>query len=131
MSLQQRQPRIDKLFDINTTKKDFRFHRCFSLNVSKTGLLIASTNDIELSKGDLLHLVIDPWEIFFEQAIACTAFVARFSSCDSVGLEKYKKLIDAPKDINKVFGVFIDYMNPTHRREWEIYIDYLRKSGMV
>ena len=101
MSTQKRQPRIDKLFDVNATKKDFRFHRCFSLNVSKSGLLIASTDDIDLTKGDLLHLVIDPWEIFFEQSIACTAFVARVSSSDSIGFEKYKQLIDAPEEVKR------------------------------
>ena len=79
----------------------------------------------------LLHLVIDPWEIFFEQSIACTAFVARVSSSDSIGFEKYKQLIDAPEEVKKVFGVFIDYINPLHKKEWEIYIDYLRKSDMV
>ena len=131
MAPQRRQPRIDKLFDVNATKKDFLFHRCFSLNVSKSGLLIASSDNIDLSKGDLLHLVIDPWEIFFEQSIACTAFVARVSSSNSIGLEKYKQLIGAPKEVKNVFGVFIDYMNPSHKKEWEIYIDYLRKSDMV
>ena len=72
-----RQSRFSHYLELNATGSDFMFHRFHSLNISKSGLLIASSDLVTFNKFDLLHLVIDPWEEYLDGCIPCTAIVAR------------------------------------------------------
>lgn len=124
MSRLDRQDRIIQSFGINVAKNDMIFHYFFSLNISKSGLLIAADTCVDFSKNDILHVFIDPWKLDMGTTLACRATVKRLAKGDSKGLEEYIALTGCPPGTKSIFGIEIDHMPDKDYRNWCAYIDY-------
>ena len=118
-----RQERVNQELNINAAKIDMNFQHFVSLNISTSGLLIASDYYVDFSKKNFLYVVIDPCEQILERSIACTATVVRLAKGDSKGLEKYKLLEACPKGTSSIFGIYIEYMSSSDYTIWSNFVN--------
>ena len=125
MRYDDRQERIIQSFGISVAKNDMKFHYFFSLNVSKSGLLIAADTYVDFSKNDFLYVFIDPWKLDMGKTISCTATVKRLAKGESKGLEEYISFTGCPPDTSSIFGIEIDHMSDSDYKIWCKYLDRL------
>lgn len=106
-----RSPRTDTQLEITVLNDGTRdIYNFFTLNLSRTGMLIASKEIIQVDIDDPISVVIDPWKKHLNNFISCDVKVARIVESHSKGLEKYKALFGESKDISTIFAVYFSDM---------------------
>ena len=95
----------------------------FSLNISLSGMLIASKKNISFAKNEAISLVIDPWQDRLSHFISCDVRVARVVDRDSKGFEKYKEYLGDAPEISTIIGVYFDSMLPDSLHTLSSFID--------
>ena len=96
-----------------TREEDSNSYDFFTLNISLSGMLIASRNEasaFNFRKGDAISIVIDPWHERLAHSISCDVRVARVVNSNSKGLQKYLSHMGEPSDITTIMGVYFDFV---------------------
>ena len=123
MSYVERHKRIKKNFVVNVSE----LNDYITLNVSKSGILLAVDNDI-YSVNDLLNIEIDSRKIYLGKSIKCTASVERVVTSDSQEFGEYTHLLDGFFEYSALYGLHIQDIQDGDRRLWNTYIDYFLEN---
>lgn len=113
LHMKKRSPRFNTKINMVVTRDgDSTNYDFFTLNISLTGMLIASKNQelLTFKKGDSISIVIDPWHEMLSQSISCDVRVARVANGDSKGLQKYLSHMGESNDISTIIGVYFDFV---------------------
>lgn len=124
--MDDRAPRYDNHIEIAASCNQVNFHSFYSLNISSSGLLIATNHPVPFKKGDILEIVIDPWKEILDSAISCNARVARLAKTGSKGLDKYLQLLGESPDIQSIFGIIFENMSEPYQKIWDKYVDSVK-----
>lgn len=102
-------PRKDRLHErlevdilTNETTRCIGFH---SLNISSSGVLIASYARVNLAKNQNIIICIDPFREYLEKPVVCQGIVARTVKPASKGIRKYLNMRGEDIDITTICGV--------------------------
>lgn len=93
---------------LDDRKKDV--YSFYTLNISETGMLIASNEIIKIDTTDTVSVVIDPWQQYLENFISCDVRVDRMVENGSKVLSKYKAVFSDSKDISTILRVYFENM---------------------
>ena len=95
----------------------------FSLNISLSGMLIASKKNIIINRDQPISLVIDPWQDQLSNFISCDVRVARMVDRNSEGLKKYLDYFGESTEISTIIGVYFDSILPDSLQTLSSFID--------
>lgn len=108
----KRSSRMDTRIEVallNDSRKDV--YDFFTLNISDSGMLIASNEFIRFQTDDSTSVLIDPYKKYMPSYISCDVIIARIVDSSSKGLQKYIALFGEPKDISTIIGVYYQNMS--------------------
>ena len=121
-----RSPRVDTKLEIAVLKKgNTEMFQFYCLNLSITGMLIASLDKFNINVDDSMSLVIDPWKEHLASFVSCDVRVARIVESTSKGLEKYKSHFGESKDISTIVGVYYEDLHAEHAHTISTYMKLL------